>query len=486
MGSLLCRSGRQQHVTDSKTSKTSKTNNYPNNRITSVASWVQVMPRRQPFLKQPHVPRAFTPRLNMPPMKRPAKSEEQTILDGLDEELQSIDASTQELGPAVEAPAASSQGAPAASSQGAPAAPSQGAPAASASGASKLSEQEIKELQKNDKPDPGLVKRIYSALRSTALAKDPAAEKLYDEINNLPQRGGGKNAKKFLFAWTWYEKKQETGKDFPPEWWEEVQELTITERHAYDGLWLTAGRLSVLLGSEEAQEMITSGEMREKTVNGRKRYFYIEEKQSREATKKRRWKTSGKQELPDGEQARLAFDGLQARAAGFDEGNDEEPAREKLQDASTVNYAVNQGKHGVSSAGADDAEKTEGADADDGNNEEAPSEATTKQSKKPRKEPSDNEKAARLCQQTFAYLQKLQLDTKKTLSKIKDDPYCVRQYKELLVFLNTLSKQAPWFEKQAIKLTESLEAVTRKCDDTGHLQNAFKTLQDKIPKASLA
>ena len=73
-----------------------------------------------------------------------------------------------------------------------------------------------------------------------------------------------KNTKKFLFAWSWHEQKQETGKDFPPAFWEEVMSLELLESHMFNGTWVAPGRLAMLVGAEEARYMIESGELKQK------------------------------------------------------------------------------------------------------------------------------------------------------------------------------------------------------------------------------
>ena len=374
---------------------------------------------------------------------------------------------------AVPGVAASSEAVPgvAASSQAGPgvAASPQAVPGVEAPAErAEISEAELQQLKDNPKPDAALIKRIYNRLSATALAKDTEAKKLYKELNALPY-GRGKNSKKFLFAWSWYEKKEETGKDFPPEWWEEIQQLQLSEKHSFEGLWLTAGRLATLVGTEEAREMIEGKELKEKTVNGRKRYFYVEEHQSREAKKVRAWKTSGKQQLTDGEAAKASFDGLQTQAVGFEE---EFPMA--LPPAPPP--AVTDGKRAAVEDSVDD----------DDAGDEASSQVPSKRSRRSLVEKPAGVMVSRAARQGHTVLQKLMLAVKTTQLKINESKYCDMQAKELQSFLRTVLKAAHYLECQVVNVTTDMENMNKKIEEVATYQAQYKKLMDTIPKACLA
>ena len=124
------------------------------------------------------------------------------------------------------------------------------------------------------------------------------AKHQWDEINKLPTRGAGKVHKKQLFLFAWQDELKETGKNFGPLFWEEMESLGITDTHSLEGTWVTAGRLASFVGAQEAREMISGGELRtKKNKHGRSLFFFSEEKQSRTATRQRTWSQKGTKEL---------------------------------------------------------------------------------------------------------------------------------------------------------------------------------------------
>ena len=107
------------------------------------------------------------------------------------------------------------------------------------------------------------------------------AKHQWDEINKLPTRGAGKVHKKQLFLFAWQDELKETGKNFGPLFWEEMESLGITDTHSLEGTWVTAGRLASFVGAQEAREMISGGELRTKKINMVAAYFSSVRRSSR-------------------------------------------------------------------------------------------------------------------------------------------------------------------------------------------------------------
>ena len=64
--------------------------------------------------------------------------------------------------------------------------------------------------------------------------------------------------------------------------------MVIVESKTLDGVWCSEGRLETLVGTREAHELIDSEELPMKeNAQGRKIYFYVEEKESRTATRQK-------------------------------------------------------------------------------------------------------------------------------------------------------------------------------------------------------
>ena len=82
--------------------------------------------------------------------------------------------------------------------------------------------------------------------------------------------------------------KMAMGHAFGENFWDEVASLVVMESQTLDGVWCSEGRLETLVGAKEAHELIANKELPMKeNAKGRKIYFYVEEKESRCATKQK-------------------------------------------------------------------------------------------------------------------------------------------------------------------------------------------------------
>ena len=114
----------------------------------------------------------------------------------------------------------------------------------------------------------------------TQLNKNLKASKHWEELSQLPCRGAGQNIKKFVFSWNGNAEKDD--EHFGPSFWQEMKDMMITETKALTGIWCSKGRLSQLVGSDEADEMIDNSELPTKESKyGRTLYFWTEEKHER-------------------------------------------------------------------------------------------------------------------------------------------------------------------------------------------------------------
>ena len=64
--------------------------------------------------------------------------------------------------------------------------------------------------------------------------------------------------------------------------------LELLESHMFNGTWVTQGRLAMLVGADEAKDMIESGELKQKDKGRRRLYFFVEEQETRGAAKKKK------------------------------------------------------------------------------------------------------------------------------------------------------------------------------------------------------
>lgn len=120
--------------------------------------------------------------------------------------------------------------------------------------------------------------------------KSPKAEKVWKEIEALPGRGAAKNLKKRVFMFAYRDCEEVDGEAFGEHFWEEVSAINVTETKSLDGVWCTKGRLGTLVGAAEAEDMIQGNELPTKeSASGRPLYWFVEEKESRSASKIHTW-----------------------------------------------------------------------------------------------------------------------------------------------------------------------------------------------------
>ena len=225
--------------------------------------------------------------------------------------------------------------------------------------------------------------------------------------------------------------------------------------------------------------------MKERECNGRKQYFYVEEKQTRESVKKRKW--SAKEETPmlkgSAESTTAAFEGMRAKAARFDEGGVAEgfgePASASFEQACTDVWDEEKVQHSLKGV------KPSGP-SEPGPSEPAPSEASSSKAKRPKKEITEKDKVNQICCKALAFLQKLQLSVKSTWYKIKDNKYCLQQSKEMTSLLSKINKDTPWWENECLKTTITLESANKCSELASQLDNEFKTLRSNIPRVFTA
>ena len=136
----------------------------------------------------------------------------------------------------------------------------------------------------------------------TALKKDPAAKAKWQEIEDLKGRESGKNMKKQMFLFAYEEGLEVDGQPFGSSFWEEVEEIKTKDEKAIQGIWVTQGRLELLVGVKEAQEMILGKELREKTNDkGRKVFWWCEESGRRTVSKNNAYSTKGNRQITNAE-----------------------------------------------------------------------------------------------------------------------------------------------------------------------------------------
>ncbi len=173
---------------------------------------------------------------------------------------------------------------------------------------------------KTSKPLSISERRAAYGRLQTSLAKCPKAAAQWQKINELPGRGAGKNTKKSCFLFASIDSMVENGEPFGECFWTEIEELCATENREKNGVWCTLGRLSVLLGPEEAVEMTSNGELLERiTSAGRKQFFYVEDSMKRSVEKKRKLGVDQKKRITRDqiEDARDAFEKLEMGNAEF-------------------------------------------------------------------------------------------------------------------------------------------------------------------------
>eukprot|EP00971_Amphidinium_carterae_P353038 6492802-Amphidinium_carterae.5 len=153
------------------------------------------------------------------------------------------------------------------------------------------------------------------------LTKHPEAAAAWSKLCSLPARGSAKNARKRLFLFSWHENLEKERASFGPSFWIEQNSLITEETQKITGVWISIGRLSQLIGEEEAYERAYNNEFATKVDDyGRELYFYTEESMENKATKRRKAGTEMKKSIAPGERtmAEDRFDQLHLQDGSLD------------------------------------------------------------------------------------------------------------------------------------------------------------------------